>query len=253
MHKSTSPDELARLDALLADRQSAWWDRFYANRSKPVPFFVDAPDECLAEWIDAGTVPRGGTALDIGCGNGRNAVFLARSGFTVEGLDYSRAAVDWAEQRTRAAGVDIRLHHASVFEFDLPAGHYDLIYDSGCFHHMPPHRRDGYVSRVAAALKPGGWFGMTCFRPEGGSGLSDAEAYERGTLGGGLGYTEAQLRAIWDGRLPIRELRSMKPQTGASGLFGEAFLWVLLARCERAGPISSPGDSRNDGRNESPV
>lgn len=223
------PHELAELDALLADRQSDWWDGFYANRAKPVPFFGPAPDECLSEWVTDGVVPRG-AALDLGCGNGRNAIFLAQAGFTVEGVDYSQAAIDWAAERAKASGVAIHLHHASVFEVSIKPAAYDLVYDSGCFHHLPPHRRAGYVQRVAAALKPGGWFGMTCFRPEGGSGLSDDEVYERNTLGGGLGYTEQGLREHLTGPFSIHILRQMKPQPADSGLFGETFLWVLLAQ-----------------------
>ena len=114
------PKELAELDALLADRQSAWWDSFYADRARPVPFFGASPDESLYKWIDNGAIPRG-RALDLGCGNGRNAVFLAQSGFTVEGIDYSQAAIEWAQQRAGQAGVEIRLHHASVFEMPITA------------------------------------------------------------------------------------------------------------------------------------
>lgn len=230
---AAAQDELATLDALLAHRQSDWWDQFYANRAKPVPFFGPEPDECLSGWLADGIVPRAGAALDIGCGNGRNAVLLARSGFTVEGIDYSQAAIEWAGQRVREAGVTLSLRHASVFDFEVAPGSYDLIYDSGCFHHMPPHRRDGYVRLVAAALKPGAWFGMVCFRPEGGSGLSDDEVYERGTLGGGLGYSEARLREVWGDLFKIHELRPMRSQPAGSGLFGEAFLWALLAQKRR--------------------
>lgn len=224
------PQDLAALDALLSDHQGDWWDGFYANRAKPVPFFGPQPDECLAEWIAQGLIRAPGRALDLGCGNGRNAVLLAQSGFMVEGVDYSQAAIDWATQRAAEAGVAVQLRHASVFEVDIAAGAYDLIYDSGCFHHLAPHRRPGYVQLVADALKPGGCFGMVCFRPEGGSGLSDAEVYERRSLGGGLGYTEAQLHAIWGDAFHIEQLRPMTPQRPAeSGRFGESFLWAMLA------------------------
>lgn len=47
--------ELARLDALLAGSHEKW-PSFYANRQRPCPFFVDAPDENLAAWLDAGRV-----------------------------------------------------------------------------------------------------------------------------------------------------------------------------------------------------
>ena len=177
-----------------------------------------------------------GLALDLGCGNGRNAIFLARQGFAVEAVDYSRAAVEWARERVADAGVNVDLRHGNLFDLDLEPGAYDLVYDSGCFHHMPPHRRKQYVDLVTRALKPGGSFGLTCFMPHGGSGYTDAEVYERRSLGGGLGYTEVRLREIWSAGLQLREVRPMaKPDPGRD-LYGEDFLWVLLAQ-------KSPGSS----------
>ena len=220
---------MAELDALLAGREDDWWDSFYADRAKPCPFFVASPDECLAEWVGGGLLPPG-RALELGCGGGRNAVFLARSGFTVEGVDYSQAAIDWARERATQAGVDVLLRRQSVFDLEVNAGGYDLVYDSGCFHHIAPHRRSQYVELVTSALKPGGWFGMTCFRPEGGSGYTDAEVYERRSLGGGLGYTAERLREVWSGDLRVHVIRQMERSGGASGLFGEPFLWAMLAQ-----------------------
>jgi hypothetical protein len=92
------------------------------------------------------------------------------------------------------------------------------------------HRRRSHVELVSAALKPGGWLVLTCFRPEGGSGYSDQEVYERRSLGGGLGYTEPQLRSIWSHGLEVRSVRPMRPQGDDSGLFGAEFLWAVLAR-----------------------
>jgi len=222
-------DVLAMLDTLLADGGDGRWNRFYENRAKPCPFFTAAPCESLAEWVDEGRV-RPGRALDLGCGHGRNSVFLARRGFAVDGVDYSQTAIDWASERAREAGVAVEWHCQSVFDFKVDPGAYDLVYDSGCFHHLTPHRRRTYVDLVSAALKPGGWFGLTCFRPEGGSGLSDHEVYERRTLAGGLGYTEERLRAIWSKAFDVRVLRQMRKQTAENGLFGEDFLWTLLAQ-----------------------
>lgn len=221
--------ELRELDALLTGQDSHRWDSFYQDRARPCPFFVEAPDESLAQWIEEGRL-RPGRALDLGCGNARNAIFLARHGFAVEGVDHSRSAIEWAEERVKAAGAAVSLIHANVFELNLPRGDCDLVYDSGCFHHMAPHRRAQYVDLVVRALKPGGWFGLTCFRPEGGSGYSDEEVYVRRSLGGGLGYTEEQLRAIWSRGLRVDVVRRMAKRGAESGLFGETFLWVLLAQ-----------------------
>lgn len=222
-----------------SDRQGDWWDGFYADRSKAVPFFGPAPDECLAEWVKDGPIKRG-AALDLGCGNGRNAVFLARSGFAVEGVDYSPAAITWAAQRAAEAGVAVSLRQSSVFELSIPAASYEFVYDSGCFHHLAPHQREPYVQLVWAALKPGGYFGLVCFRPEGGSGLSDQQVIEGKNLSGGLGYTEAALRAIWAPSFKIHSLRQMRAQAGDSGLFGQSFLWAMLAQKPGGGEVGSP-------------
>ncbi len=228
-------DVLEMLDHLLANRGSGWWDGFYEDRAKPCPFFADSPDENLAEWIENGQLHpgKGGKAIDLGCGHARNAIFLARQGYAVEAVDYSETAINWAKERVAAAGTpapDVTLACQSVFDLKIEPGSYDLVYDSGCFHHLPPHRRRTYAELVTHALKPGGWFGLTCFRPEGGSGLSDYEVYERRTLGGGLGYTEDQLREVWSNGLQVRLVRQMKEPDAGSGLFGVNFLWVLLAQ-----------------------
>lgn len=221
--------ERVSLDQLFATRESPWWDAFYEDRAKPCPFFGTAPDESLAGWLQDGVIGKG-RALDLGCGNGRNAIHLARNGFDVEAIDYSQAAIDWAKERAAEAGVTVSFKHQNVFDLALSYGAYDLVADSGCFHHLPPHRRRTYVELIVMALKPGGWFCLTCFRPEGGSGYSDHEVYERRSLGGGLGYSEEQLRRIWSNGLHIRALRQMQEHATDSGLFGESFLWVLLAQ-----------------------
>lgn len=224
-----TPAESARLDALLGADPAPWWDAFYRDRARPCPFFTASPDESLAQWVRDGTLSPG-RAIDLGCGPARNAIFLARQGFAAEGVDCSPVAIEWARHSSEEAGAAVALTCGNVFDVALEAQAYDLVYDSGCFHHLPPHRRLGYVERVAAALKPGGWFGLTCFRPEGGSGFTDDEVYERGSLGGGMGYTEERLRAIWSRRLRVHSVRQMVKPAAGSGLFGETFLWVLLAQ-----------------------
>ena len=118
----------------------------------------------------------------------------------------------------------------SIFDATFPEGSYDLVYDSGCFHHLAPHRRKDYVELVRRALRPGGSYGLVCFRPEGGSGYTDQQVYERASLGGGLGYSEDRLRALWDeAPFSLRVLRRMNKTGGQGPCFGEDFLWVLLA------------------------
>src|SRR6478672_11706651 len=177
----TVDDVLRLLDGLVSpgvDRWTeggaGWWDGFYADRSRPVPFFVAKPDENLVAYLDRGLLA-GGRALDLGCGPGRNALQLASRGFEVDGVDLSPAAVAWAEERARGRGVGgagggetgarVRFHCGDAFALvgtEL-TGPYDLVYDSGCFHHLPPHRRVSYLALLDRVLAPGGHLALTSF------------------------------------------------------------------------------------------
>lgn len=230
----TSDDVLRMLDALLEGRSGAWWGEFFANRSKPCPFFVEWPDENLVGWLDEGLITPG-RVLELGCGHGRNATYLASWGCSVDAVDFSAQAIEWARERAEQADAAVNFQHCSIFDATFTEGSYDLVYDSGCFHHLPPHRRKDYAELVHAALKPGGSYGLVCFRPEGGSGCTDQQVYEKASLGGGLGYSEDRLRAMWDKPpFSLRVLRQMKKTDGLGPCFGEDFLWAMLATKEDA-------------------
>lgn len=65
---------------------------------------------------------------------------------------------------------------------------------------------------------------MVCFRPEGGSGLTDLQVYQRRTLGGGLGFTEASLRQIFETCFDIVEFRRMHEMLPTDEKYGKDFL-----------------------------
>jgi SAM-dependent methyltransferase len=216
-------DLLRMLDGLFEDIE---WDGFYADRDRPVPFFADQPDENLDAWLREGPL-RGGRALELGCGPGRNAFRLKAAGYEVDAVDRSPAAIAWAAER----GTGVRFHQADIFAMDLPHETYDLIYDSGCLHHLPPHRRISYLALLDRHLKPGGHFGLACFAagtgdPGSGSEVPDAQLYRDRSLHGGLAYTPDELRRLFGGYTEV-ELRPMRTDTG---LFGVPFLNVGLFR-----------------------
>ncbi|SEO19372.1 class I SAM-dependent methyltransferase [Actinacidiphila rubida] len=238
----TVEDVLELLDGLFApeaDRWtehggSTWWDGFYADRTKGVPFFVGTPDENLVEYLDSGLVASGGRALDLGCGPGRNTVHLASRGFEVDAVDLSPAAVAWARERAGEAGVAdrVRFHRGNAFALEGlgAAGPYDLVCDSGCFHHLPPHRRVSYLALLDRVLAPGGHLALTCFAAGAmGSELPDAAFYRDARLHGGLAYSPASLRAIFSS-FTERASRRMREQPPDSVSFGESFLWTALFR-----------------------
>ncbi len=237
-HVRSVDDVLALMDDLFtstADRWTdgagaAWWDDFYTDRSRPVPFFVDAPDENLAAWVESGEVrPR--HALDLGCGSGRNSRYLTSVGAEVDAVDLSATAVAWAREQEAHADAAPRYHVGDAFGGvgEELAGPYDLVYDSGCLHHLPPHRRVAYRRLLDRVLAPGGWFGVVCFH-DGlmGTGAPDEQLYLRGGLEGGIAFTADDLRWIFDDLEPV-DVRPMREQR-STGRFGEAFLLTALFR-----------------------
>lgn len=235
----TVEDVLTFLDGLFNREEGQWttgdgagfWDRFYADRTKPIPFFVPKADESLAAALDEGLITPG-RALDLGCGPGRNALYLASRGFQVDAVDLSPTAIAWAEDRARETEADIRFLCGDAFQLaasDLQ-GPYDLIVDSGCFHHLPPHRRVSYLNLLESTLAPGGHLHLTCFASGAmGTELPDADLYHDRKLHGGLAYTPESLRWIFSDLTEIH-LRRMHDEPPESPLFGEAFLWTALFR-----------------------
>ncbi|MDH6704110.1 SAM-dependent methyltransferase [Kitasatospora sp. MAA19] len=229
----TTEDVLALLDGLFPPAEP-FWDGCYANRAADRPFFAPKPDENLVSYLDRGLFSPG-RALDLGCGPGRNALHLASLGFDVDAVDLSPAAIAWAEERSHEAGTgaNLRFHRASIFEVELPHDRYDLVYDSGCLHHLPPHRRISYLALLDRVLAPGGHFAVAAFAAGAmGSERPDEDLYRLGGLEGGLAYSPDELRALFADFTPL-EVRPMTPQQSGSPLFGVPFL--LTALFQRAG------------------
>lgn len=219
-------DGLLRMLDEIFPAPEPFWDRFYEDRDRDVPFFAAKPDESLVSYVDGGVL-KPGRALDLGCGPGRNAAHLAASGFDVDAVDLSAAAIAWARERAP----EVRFRQGDAFTADL-TGPYDLIYDSGCFHHLPPHRRISYLDLLDRLLAPGGHLGISCFvagADNSGTELPDLELYRQGVLGGGLAYTPDELRDVFADLTPV-EVRRMRSQPPESPVFGADFLQVGLFR-----------------------
>ncbi|MBI5303953.1 MAG: class I SAM-dependent methyltransferase [Chloroflexi bacterium] len=109
--------------------------------------------------------PTRGRALDLGCGTGTNAVYLARHGFQVVGVDFSTKAIATARAKARRANLAIDFHTADVTRLDFLREPFDYVLDIGCFHALDPARRDDYVAHLARLTRPGGVFMLYAFSP----------------------------------------------------------------------------------------
>jgi SAM-dependent methyltransferase len=220
-------DLMEMLDSLFRE-PTGFWDDFYSEREKRVPFFANVPDENLVSYFDRNLV-RPGRVLELGCGPGRNAIYCAKQGCKVDAIDLSQESLDWAKERGSEENVEINFKKENIFKLEVEPDSYDIVYDSGCLHHIPPHRRISYINLVEKALKPGGYFGLTCFLPGGelgGANITDLEVYKQQSLKGGLGYSEDMLRSIFKDFKAI-EIRNMKEVTQPN-VFGVVGLLTAL-------------------------
>jgi SAM-dependent methyltransferase len=131
--------------------EAAWEERY---RAKPAVWSGRPNPQLVAEA--AGLTP--GRALDVGCGEGADAIWLAERGWQVTAVDIATTALERAAAHAAAAGPEIAARvgyvHADLLK-ELPAdGAYDLV--SAQFMQPPAEARRDLFGRLAAAVAPGG-------------------------------------------------------------------------------------------------
>jgi len=129
-----------------------FWDERY--RSTTAVWSGD-PNPHLVEEV-ADVTP--GSALDVGSGEGADAIWMAARGWSVTGVDVSAVAVERAAERAAEAGAGIAdrttWQQADILSWEPPARRFDLV--SAHFMHLPGPAREALHRRLAGAVRPGG-------------------------------------------------------------------------------------------------
>src|ERR1700735_159925 len=125
------------------------------------PWDTKAPKENVIAWQEGGWVH--GRVLDIGCGLGDNAVYLAQQGFNVTGLDLSPTALITAERRSKDAGVTVKFAVTDSTKLEGYTDAFDTVVDSGMFHCLADDAKRSYAAAAHRATKPGATLLLSCF------------------------------------------------------------------------------------------
>jgi 2-polyprenyl-3-methyl-5-hydroxy-6-metoxy-1,4-benzoquinol methylase len=144
---------ITRLFATRLEGIELFYDKTYGRPATGKPWedgFASAPNELLIGAVK-GLKP--GLALDVGMGQGRNAVELARQGWTVTGFDLSTEAVAAAARNAKAAGVQITPLKGDYASFDFGREAWDLVVMTYAW---APVADPAFVEKVWSSLKPGG-------------------------------------------------------------------------------------------------
>lgn len=154
-------------EAFRPNRES--FDKLYCGE----PAFEGGPPPGAIPWDIGQAQPRlmeleslgaiSGEVLDIGCGLGDNAIFLASRGHLVTGLDGSDAAIEQARQRAADAGATVNFGVADATALTGYDGRFDTVIDSALMHCLDESDRDAYAAGVHRATRPNARWFIYCF------------------------------------------------------------------------------------------
>lgn len=144
-----------------------WVDRFGDVYTRlpvsEISWYTGTPGPELVKLVTDGVVSRGDQVVDLGCGVGTDAVFLAVNGMSVCGIDMSAMALAKASAIARIVGARVRFVRADVLRVPLRDGVADAVNDSFVFHNMRDGAREPYAAQVHRLLRPGGLFVLSSF------------------------------------------------------------------------------------------
>ena len=130
---------------------SPFWEKTYQD---PTTSTFGKPSAEIVELAE--TFPRGAAVLDLGCGEGRNALFLAERGFDVSAVDISQHGIAKIRATAERSGFKIRSQVADMRTYELDR-EYDLIISHGCLHLIERENWTNVLQRFKTHTRPGGY------------------------------------------------------------------------------------------------
>lgn len=159
------------------------------------------PVKALVELVEKGLVkPKMGDVLDVGCGVGRNSLWLAEKGFRVYGIDIDEEQIEEAKRRAKNRGLKIDFRVANALNLPFKDESIGFVIDWGCWHSLPKKAVTSgkYPREIARVLKEGGLFLLFHF--------SLADPYVR--KGQNIGYGEEEVIRLLRKHFVLKERRS---------------------------------------------
>ncbi len=191
------------------------WDQTYLEGC--LPWDTDAPEPNLVQFVTERLGTHRGRALDVGCGTGTHALWLATQGFDVLGIDVAPRAIERARAKAEAAQASGIRFEVLDFLAAAPAGPFDLVFDRGVFHVFDEAvDRARFAARVAECLAPGGhWLSLV--------GSTEGPPREEGP-------PRRSARDIADAIEPVLEIAELRTSVFDLGSPTEPRAWIVLSR-----------------------
>ncbi len=143
------------------------FDEMYASTP---PWDIGRPQPTFVDLAQRGNIH--GSVLDVGCGTGENALYLASLGHEVWGVDIVPAPIEKARASAKHRGLNVTFKVFDALSLNRLGRMFDTVIDSGLFHVFSDEDRVLFERSLASILRPDGWYFMLCF--------SEHEPYDEG-------------------------------------------------------------------------
>jgi SAM-dependent methyltransferase len=172
------------------------------------PWDIGRPQPAIVGLAETGQIR--GSVLDVGCGTGENALFLAERGFAVAGIDGAPTAIKKARGKAKQRGLKASFEVADALSLPTPERPFDTVIDSGLFHVFSDEERVRFAESLGHVLRSGGTYFLTCF--------SDRQPGDWGPRR----VTQAEIRTTFRERWRVNSIRPSAFETNV----GDAQAWL---------------------------
>jgi SAM-dependent methyltransferase len=183
---------------------------YRTRRPADIPWVSIHPPDALVDLVESGKVSPC-RAIDLGCGTGNYAIYLASRGFEMTGVDNSPSAIRIARENAAKRGIGCTFLVADVLgDIGGMQGRFGFAYDWELLHHIVPADREKYVRNVHSVLAAGGMYLSVCFS------VSDSEfggsgKFRKTPLGTVLYFSsEDELERLFAPYFGILELKTIR-------------------------------------------
>lgn len=195
----------------------SWEDAYKGNP----PWDIGRPQPAFVELVSAGEFNKG-SVLDVGCGTGENALYIAENGFSTVGVDLSSRAIVAARAKATERKLRVDFRHANALSLDFRGSYFDNVIDSGLFHTFNDSDRVSFANEIARVLKADGRYFMLCF--------SDKEPTN---WGGPRRITREEIEATFSQLFKIYYIRDSFFATRIHDKGGKAYLTSATKKSRR--------------------
>jgi SAM-dependent methyltransferase len=190
------------------------------------PWEIGAPQPAIVRLEEGGEIV--GRVLDVGCGTGENAYYLAGRGHPTWGIDFAPTAIAKARAKRSAYPGHVTFRVGSALDLASLGERFDTVVDSGLFHtFLDPHRPQ-YAAGLGSVLRPGGNVFVLCF-----------SEHEPTDWGGPRRVTQAEIRETFRAGWEVRWIREERFATRFPNVTGRAWLAGLRRTADVPGRSTS--------------